>query len=485
MPTNYPGSLDSLTNPASSDATTSPDHAAQHTNANDAIEALEAKAGVNASGVVSSLDYKVEGLVGTDAVLEFGIPINGTSDCTASIQAALDAAASTKGVVYLRPYRYKCNTGLTIPAGVALKMDGYSEDLGVTGPCIFAGASMTTLIDMPNLGGRLLDIDVDGADLANNTVSVAGSETLLQRVGIKRGTAYTLYSNNANRSRLTDFTVWGNGTISSRFGGADWIVSDGRLKGGNTMNVEWGVSGGQMANVHATMQGGGTGGPNLHVTAGTASMFSNLYIDSVAGDNALLKLTIGSIYISNSVFFLQPSHTITQAVDNASGGGTITCMGCFLRGGAGSTCNFFAKTKSLDRYMGNNGGHTSFWTGTAPAVDMGNEKGGAEPFSVGASMEGSPPSNGFRMVWRAPFACTVTNVRSHFNAGTNVVANARKNQSLDFLASDYTNSTANVWGNAGAVQNASVAAGDDIEIELVSTSGAVTQANIQVDLTRP
>jgi len=55
----FPSSLDSLTNPAASDNTTTVSHSSQHSNANDAIEALEAKVGVNSSAVTSSLDYKV------------------------------------------------------------------------------------------------------------------------------------------------------------------------------------------------------------------------------------------------------------------------------------------------------------------------------------------------------------------------------------------------------------------------------------------
>jgi len=39
--TNFPGSQDSLTNPTSSDTLDSPDHAGQHTDANDAIEAIQ------------------------------------------------------------------------------------------------------------------------------------------------------------------------------------------------------------------------------------------------------------------------------------------------------------------------------------------------------------------------------------------------------------------------------------------------------------
>lgn len=60
MATNFPTSLDSLTNPTSTDQLTSPSHADQHANANDAIEALQAKVGVNSSAVTTSLDYKVE-----------------------------------------------------------------------------------------------------------------------------------------------------------------------------------------------------------------------------------------------------------------------------------------------------------------------------------------------------------------------------------------------------------------------------------------
>jgi hypothetical protein len=57
--TNFPTSLDALTNPISSDTLASPNHAGQHADANDAIEALQAKVGVNGSAVTSSLDYKV------------------------------------------------------------------------------------------------------------------------------------------------------------------------------------------------------------------------------------------------------------------------------------------------------------------------------------------------------------------------------------------------------------------------------------------
>jgi hypothetical protein len=41
MATNFPASVDTLTNPVSNDSLNSPSHSAQHANANDAIEAIE------------------------------------------------------------------------------------------------------------------------------------------------------------------------------------------------------------------------------------------------------------------------------------------------------------------------------------------------------------------------------------------------------------------------------------------------------------
>lgn len=67
MTTNFPTSLDAFTNPSATDAMDSATvpHATQHANLNDAVEALQAKVGVDGSAVTTSLDYKVaqQGLV--------------------------------------------------------------------------------------------------------------------------------------------------------------------------------------------------------------------------------------------------------------------------------------------------------------------------------------------------------------------------------------------------------------------------------------
>ena len=62
MASNFPSSLDSFTNPSSSDAldSVSVPHASQHSDLNDAVEALQAKVGADSSAVTSSHDYLID-----------------------------------------------------------------------------------------------------------------------------------------------------------------------------------------------------------------------------------------------------------------------------------------------------------------------------------------------------------------------------------------------------------------------------------------
>ena len=59
LATSFPGSLDSLTNPEGTDSLSNPSHSDQHKNANDSIEAIQLKIGVDNSTDVNSLDYLV------------------------------------------------------------------------------------------------------------------------------------------------------------------------------------------------------------------------------------------------------------------------------------------------------------------------------------------------------------------------------------------------------------------------------------------
>lgn len=67
---NFPTSLDTFSNPVGTDkvnnAVSGLKHSTQHSNANDAIEALQAKVGVNGSAVTTSHDYKLSSVTSTD-----------------------------------------------------------------------------------------------------------------------------------------------------------------------------------------------------------------------------------------------------------------------------------------------------------------------------------------------------------------------------------------------------------------------------------
>ena len=65
MPISFPTGLDNFSDPTSTSDMSSPSHSALHQNINSAVEALQAKVGVDSSAVTTSLDYKIAQLVAT------------------------------------------------------------------------------------------------------------------------------------------------------------------------------------------------------------------------------------------------------------------------------------------------------------------------------------------------------------------------------------------------------------------------------------
>ena len=89
------------------------------------------------------------------------------------------------------------------------------------------------------------------------------------------------------------------------------------------------------------------------------------------------------------------------------------------------------------------------------------------------------------IVWRAPIACTVPNVRGYRVGGSGATINARRGGSLNHLSSALSLTSADAWADGGAVQNTAYAAGDKMEIMIVSVTGTPTEIAILVDFTRP
>lgn len=91
------------------------------------------------------------------------------------------------------------------------------------------------------------------------------------------------------------------------------------------------------------------------------------------------------------------------------------------------------------------------------------------------------------IVWRAPFACTVTAIRGYVDAGTTTVINAFKgsvSSPTNFSTADLSITSATSWISDTTLDTTSVASGDAVGVEVV-TVGTATEVTIQVDLTRP
>lgn len=144
MAINFPTTLDTFSNPIGTDllenATTALDHDVQHSNANDAIEALEAKVGVDGSAVTTSHDYKLSGVAtGDKAVSKTGTETLTNKTLTApQINMGSDAA----GDMY---YRSLAGTFSRLPLGTTgqiLNVDGSGIPAWIANPAA-ADASTT------------------------------------------------------------------------------------------------------------------------------------------------------------------------------------------------------------------------------------------------------------------------------------------------------------------------------------------------------
>jgi len=78
MATTYPGTIDTFTNPASTDTLASVPHAAQHDNANDAIKAIETTLGTNPQGGSATVSARIATMVPLSTVTTKGDVIAAT-----------------------------------------------------------------------------------------------------------------------------------------------------------------------------------------------------------------------------------------------------------------------------------------------------------------------------------------------------------------------------------------------------------------------
>jgi hypothetical protein len=180
MTTSFPTGLDALTNPTSADGLNSPDHAGQHANANDAIEALEAKVGINGSAVATSLDYKI-----TNGILPTLNVDSGT--------LFVDSAGNNVGINNASPA-----VALDVSGAINATSTIYTSDA-------FQCSNASSLGPVSVAGDLTVDTNVLKVDSTNNRVGVGtASPSATLDVQATTGTAMRITNTGTGNSFLVE-----------------------------------------------------------------------------------------------------------------------------------------------------------------------------------------------------------------------------------------------------------------------------------------
>lgn len=195
--TNFPTSLDTLTNPTATDPVTNPSHATQHANANDAIEALEAKVGINSSATTTSHDYKL------------------------SLVTASDKAVSLTGTETL--------SGKTLTTPVIASM--------------YQDAGLTKLMTVPNTASDTLTANAATQTLTNKTATATSNNITAKSLH----SATTVVDVSASTAPTSGQVLTATGGTAATwqtpsagaFSGASVTTAGGTITTNTTISVAW------------------------------------------------------------------------------------------------------------------------------------------------------------------------------------------------------------------------------------------------------
>jgi hypothetical protein len=126
---------------------------------------------------------------------------------------------------------------------------------------------------------------------------------------------------------------------------------------------------------------------------------------------------------------------------------------------------------------------TASWAVTASYVSALFSRGGTIYDALGIAGTAATASN--VIVWRAPYSCSVNNVWGYRVTGSSALVNARKNGTGTIATGSHISLTSvDTWISASSITATSFAAGDKLEIMLISSSAYPTQIAVQVDFTK-
>jgi hypothetical protein len=218
MATSFPTGLDALTNPTGSSALTSPDHAGQHADANDAIESLQAKVGVNGSAVTSSLDYKIT----NNVVLKSTFTTKGDILATSAASTPTRLAVGSNNQVLTADSSAATGVKWATVAG-SLKFLSTSYYTSST--------TITPSTVSPNAKMAIITI-ISGGGASGGIAATSGSQVAISENGSSAsGIQIMFYSDSYSSTNSTTFTQpWGIVV------GAGGTAGTAGLNGGNSGN---------------------------------------------------------------------------------------------------------------------------------------------------------------------------------------------------------------------------------------------------------
>lgn len=210
----FPTSLDTLTNPISTDTMSGVSHSTQHTNENDAIEALEAKVGINSSTEITSHDYLIQNSLPTHSMSRQAI-INGNFDVwQRGTSFTMTAASTTYG-----PDRWRDSTAVD----------------GGTNPTLTRSRQVLTSGDLPgSFFFNRLTTDGAGSSLGNGSYYISkqcieNGVRNLCGLGKKVTLSFWAKSDIANKKiGINIRQVYGTGgspTAAEEINGASWTLT--------------------------------------------------------------------------------------------------------------------------------------------------------------------------------------------------------------------------------------------------------------------
>jgi hypothetical protein len=387
MATNFPGALDALTNPTPTSDTVTVPHSTQHANANDAIEALEAKVGVNASGVTTSHDYKLGEVTAADKAVgktATQVMTNKTLGTGSKILVGSDATGDTyynsgAGTIARRAIGSEGQVQ-TVVGGVpawqspSATNSNYIVDTGVANAYIadlspaLGSYTAGTRVEFKALNANTTTSTVDVNGLGVKTIKKLGGATNLVSGDIAAGMIVELEYDGTNFVMLnpvanapviavTDiqaFTTAGT-TTWTKPAGAKW--------------VEVTVMGGGGA--------GGSGSAASNSSAGAGGGWGYKRFDaSVLG--ATESVTVGAAGVAGA------NNTPGGAGGFSSFGTTVLLRADGGNGGSGSATISGGSANGDIHYNGGNSGSTYSSAGLSTAIDPSPRAGGNGGYNGGS-----------------------------------------------------------------------------------------------------